>query len=367
LASLELENRGAYAEIQVYKLKESHMEMSKVTLSEAEVQERFNEIAVVATAEDILRGADVAVDEESTPATGKITAGETTREEAEELGRIAKEHMVAVDPNAPSCCIDGRLCVHTLSGQETESRASVAGGALVTAYAAMELLGLLGADDTTGPAARLGRVASVLRANGIVLGNHCDQNAAPLLIDLDAASADTLTGCGADDRLPEIMAKIFDEPIAIDAMVMPLMNGAFAPKLPYVARKNIEAQTAQWSPVDVVKTIDDQNAIEVLESPHEKPNHGHAEMGVLFNYVEGTTLDRDAFVAATGKQLFVVDMWYIDKLANALASGPDAAAQAAQLKQAMVAYQVATYLTLCDGSQWAMFAQPVATEENVSA
>lgn len=342
------------------------MEMLDTSLPEAEVQARINEIAVVATAEEILRNAQVVIDAEASPASGKITAGETNRAEAEELASQARERMVAVSPDAPSCCIDGRRCEHTLAGGATEPRASVAGGALITAYAAAELLGWFGADDTTGPAQRLGRVADVLRANGIVLGNHCDQNAAPLLINLDEAGATALTGCGADDRLPEIMAKIFDEPIAMDAMVTPLMNGAFAPKLPYVARKNVEAQTEQWSPVDVVKTIGDQNAVEVLESPHDKPNHGHAEMGVLFNYVEGTTLDRDRFVADTGKQIFVVDMWYIDKLANALASGPDAAVQAAQLKQAMVAYQVATYLTLCDGSQWAMFAQPTPTEESAS-
>ena len=54
----------------------------------------------------------------------------------------------------------------------------------------------------------------------------------------------------------------------------------------------------------------------------------------------------------TGNQVFVVDMWYIDKLARALAAGrPDAVEMYSKLKHHMVAYQVATYLALCDGTQ----------------
>ncbi len=333
------------------------------TLSDAEVQRKFNEIAVAAQVDDILRGAELDVDADPA-ATGKISAGETTREDAETLGGAAKERMVAVDPTAPSCCIDGRLCVHTLDGEKTGPRASVAGGALVTAYAAAELVGWFGAEDQDVPAKRLSRVASLLRANGVVLGNHCDENAAPLLNDPEASP--TATGCGADDRLPEIMAKVYDRTRAMNAIVEPLMDGDYQAELQFQPRETVKERSAQWNPIDVVTTINNKQAIEVLKSPHSEPNHGHAEVGVLFNYVEGTTLDRDAFVRETGKQLFVVDMWYIDKLADALASGPDMVAQRALLKQAMVAYQVATYLTLCDGSQWAMFAKSAATEESAT-
>jgi hypothetical protein len=84
--------------------------------------------------------------------------------------------------------------------------------------------------------------------------------------------------------------------------------------------------------------------VEVLEGKH-------AESLVVFNYVEGKTVDRDRLVAETGKQVFVVDMWYIDTLATALAQGrPDAVAMRSKLKHAMTAFQVSTYLTLCDGS-----------------
>ena len=78
--------------------------------------------------------------------------------------------------------------------------------------------------------------------------------------------------------------------------------------------------------------------------------HGHREMMVVFNYEENTTIDRDAYFKATGKQVFVVDVWYLRKLANYMATGTEAETQASDLYHAMLAYQLATYVTLCDGS-----------------
>ncbi len=71
---------------------------------------------------------------------------------------------------------------------------------------------------------------------------------------------------------------------------------------------------------------------------------------VIFNNIPNSTIDRDALVKDTNKQVFIVDLWYIKELANRLATGPNAVQQAKQLHHAMVTYQVATYITLCDGS-----------------
>jgi hypothetical protein len=86
----------------------------------------------------------------------------------------------------------------------------------------------------------------------------------------------------------------------------------------------------------------------------------HGEELVIFNYLEGTTIDRDALVHDTGKQVFIVDMWYIDKLAKRMAEGrPDAVAMFESLQHAMVAFQVATYLALCNGThRTALFGLP---------
>ncbi len=77
----------------------------------------------------------------------------------------------------------------------------------------------------------------------------------------------------------------------------------------------------------------------------------HDELVVVWNTVEGMTLDRDAFVKATGKKVFFIDAWYVDDIAKALATGrPDAAEMYPTLHQAAVAFQLATYAELGDGS-----------------
>lgn len=90
--------------------------------------------------------------------------------------------------------------------------------------------------------------------------------------------------------------------------------------------------------------------IEVLESD-DTETHFYKEDGLLVNYTEGQTFDRDAFYLATGKQLFDVDIPIVNRIAQKLAGGPQAYVQAERLLHAAVLYHTATYATLCDGSQ----------------
>lgn len=330
------------------------MEMYKMLETE-DAERMLIEIEMGMRVDEILADVSNGQEDETASATGTINGGELDPSRAQELVSEIEKHMESVDPKSPSCCIDGRSCVHTLEGGPTDSRASVAGGALITAYAAAELVGWFGNDDSD-VAVRLGRINRMLRANGINPGNHCDE----LAVQNQFVNPDTkkpVTGCGADDRLPEIMAKPYENEQAVNKLVKPLMGEEYNENLKLVPKEEIENKTKQWDPTDVVDAIGNGEAIEVLESKPGEPNHGHREMGVLFNYKDNTSLNRDAFVRNTGEQIFVVDMWYIDKLATALAGGPNAVEQRQQLKQAMVAYQVATYLALCDGSQRVFFAK----------
>jgi hypothetical protein len=325
-------------------------------LETEDVERMFVEIVVGLQVDEMLKDTSDGQADVSAAATGKINGGELSESSATELSEEVKKHMVEVDPSAPSCCIDGRSCVHTLDGGETTMRASVSGGALVTAYAAAELIGWFG-NDTTDAAQKLGRINRVLRDNGINPGNHCDENA----LANEFRNPDTnkgATGCGADDRFLEIMRKPYEQGVAVNKLVKPLMgeefNDAYAT---YTDQAVLDTNTRDWDPADIINAIGDGSAIEVLASMPGEVNSGHREGVVLFNYKANTTVDRDGYTRETGEQLFVVDVWYIDKLAKALAGGPDAVVQYQKLKQAMIAYQVATYLTLCDGSQRVMLAK----------
>ena len=277
---------------------------------------------------------------------GTINGGELSPESAQELAEQVKEHLVEVDPASPSSCIDGRSCNECMDGQPPEPRPSVAGGALVTAYAAAELTGWLGHDEGSNSTQRLGRINKLLAAEGIKSGSHCDRGSVESNF-IDPATGKAKTGCGADDKFTEIIAQPYEHPAETFAIVQVVMGEEFDQEMvKFEDKDTVAARVEGWQPTDVIEALgaDTGNAIEILEGKHE-------EVAVVFNFRDGTTVDRDSFVKDTGEQVFVVDVWYIEKLAKALATGPDAVEQYKRLKHAMVAYQASTYLTLCDGSQ----------------
>ena len=278
---------------------------------------------------------------------GAIHAAEATLERQDELLETAQRHLVTVDPSLPCGCIDGRSCEHTLAGNETQPRPSVAGG-VTTAYAAAEMVGWFAEDEGLTPVERFEQVRRTLAAAQIPTGNHVDKG------HVENNFSDGGTGCGASDKLVANVSNTYDFADGVEGFVKALSGASYRDDLA-LARQPKDAVLAAlegWNPVaakDVLAT-NDPESVEVLASDTTETK-GHREFTVLFNFVEGTTIDRDAFVAETGEQMFVVDMWYIDKLARAMARGPHAEEQYLELRQAMIAYQIGTYLSLCDGSQ----------------
>lgn len=286
---------------------------------------------------------------------GAIHAETQTTEEWQMIEQAVTECMTVVDPTLPSCCIDGRCCIETVSGEPTQARFSVAGGAAITGYAAAELAGIFGGDAPQHPNDRYAIIDARLNAAGINTGNHVDK------ANFETQFSAGKTGCGACDRLPENIANVYDEAEGVEGLAAQLVVGYKSGQIDVSRRQAVVAGLRGWDPVRAEKQIEnrDAGAIEILESD-DTPTHGHTELAVVFNYVEGYTIDRDAFFAKTGKELFVIDMPYIDKIARALAGGPDAEAQYEKLRHAAVEYQLGTYLTLCDGSQAPIIIRPKA-------
>jgi hypothetical protein len=277
-------------------------------------------------------------------ASGTITGGQLDDRAANELLSAVTKNIVVVATDAPSRCIDGRPCVQTVAGGAPEPRPALAGGALVSGYAAALLTDWFG--NEASQVDQLAQAHAVLTGAGLRAGTHCDEHAFAGQY-FDAAKHKTATGCGADDRLAEILQKLQDEPRAVQALAASLLGDKYRAEL--LPSRAVAVDT--WDPKLIIDEVADNASIEILASPADTPNHGHTECAVVFNYVSNRTLDRDAFVAASGKQVFSVDMWYLDKVAYALAAGANSHVPYEKLQHAMVAYQVATYLTLCDGSQ----------------
>jgi hypothetical protein len=278
---------------------------------------------------------------------GNITAGKITDAELQEVGEQAPHYLVGVTKEAPSCCIDGRTCLYCMDREPTEPRPSVAGGAAVTSHAAAELAGWFEANDPTDSNERVAMVVQQLALNGIKSGGHCDLSA------YEAAFEGGKTGCGAADKEATILKIESENHEAISQLVESLWGERYANEhMAFTDKEVVQARVADLRAKAVVELLsgNDPHAIEVLASD-DSDTHGHKEVAVVFNFIEGTTIDRDKFFEETGRQVFVVDMWYIDTLAQAMARGPEKEQQTAQLLHAMTAYQIATYLTLCDGSQ----------------
>jgi hypothetical protein len=287
--------------------------------------------------EDQRMQANLVITEQIGLGVGAITSEELTQEQAEVNAREVSSHEVElekiVDENgnifypALGVCIDGRT--GELLGVK------MAGG-----YKTLQVAAKSVGYDVEGPA-----LFERAKSRGFNLGAHVDStNRAEGFVNG--------TGCGANDK-EEIIDGLFTEhkaSLMATAEALININGKF--------------DGGVYDSTSLTLTTNDKNelrntvgeaSVETLRDDHEGV-HGHREWAVYFNYVEGTTIDRDAYFEATGKQVFVVDMWYIKRLADGMAEGIDAEQQASELYHAMVAYQLATYVALCDGKHRAIIA-----------
>jgi hypothetical protein len=142
---------------------------------------------------------------------GTIAAPEVSPEELAEQPEIIKACMVTVGPNAIGHCLDGRGCKECLDGAPTEPGPSVAGGPLTSAYAAAELTGWFGANDSLYTVDKLQALYNVQAVGGIKDANHVDRKA------VNANFAGDTTGCGANDKAPLIVAKPFEMKDSVNA------------------------------------------------------------------------------------------------------------------------------------------------------
>ena len=273
---------------------------------------------------------------------GTIPAPEMTHAVAEERAEhIGSKYRVPVSEHAAGVCFDGRGCEHCLNGNAPEIGPKTGGGPLITAYAAARLTGWFNqfeemreADDE----AQLDFLAERLTVNGIVLGGHCATSA--LAKNFDEGK----TGCGANDEFAKIMGNInkASQFVLGNSEALIAQTDTYRPDIAQEAVHAAASPVINWAPVTAMGKLG-KDRVEILEG-------SHSEIMLIVNYKENTTIDRDAVLADEGVQVFALDMWYLDKIANAMTSGPMQKEQFAHLKHAMVAFNVSTLYTLGDGS-----------------
>jgi hypothetical protein len=307
---------------------------------------------------------------------GMIDAGyvENPETEAEKV----REFIKPINNGVPSGCIDGRKVLWTLDrNNNVELRPCVAGGAGITAYAAAELVGLFSDYDKTSPAERYELTVEMLEcrtdntSHSVVPGGHCDQGA------LTSNFNEGKTGCGAADQFAINIANLGDTPIIYtdkEGIVHTETNEEIARRLSFIkstliailgelfdevaysemivraGELNHNGTFDKWSGVSMIEVLRKRGdrTITVLEDDH-RGVHGHREWLVAVNMIPETTIDQNAYSAASDdKQVFDVDGWYIGKLADSLTDDKNTWLA---LRQAGLAYQLGTYYTLANGTQ----------------
>lgn len=326
---------------------------------------------------------------------GSINAPEVTQEEASKRAENMRDFFVEVMPDAPSDCIDGRRSLTLSDGSKVESaRPGVAGGAGVTGYAAAELTSYFG-ESVNDVHDKFEKIVDRLEADYggsqvIVAGGHVDADA------VANEFSEGKTGCGAADKFIANLALLSrlnatyedldgNEKTETDEEVQQRLDAVRA------LTRAVSEQSAYYEFEGIDQSIDSiiNNATDLIESSslgHWSGSimkesltkkgedrlvvldtsaggvHGHTERKALFSYIENATFDQDKYYDHTketeseGREIFDIDVWHIRDIANKLANSPDET-QASNIFTAGVAFQIATYLGLCDGSHRAFFAK----------
>lgn len=260
---------------------------------------------------------------------GGITSSEYTQTQAEHEAAEIEQFRVKVLTETLAVCIDGRI-------------GAFLGPKLAGGFKTLQVAAKAVGYRVSGKS-----LYSLAKKRGFNLGAHVDTSNE----EEDFVNG---TGCGANDKEEEIARNFNQHASDLEETVKTLINVNSAFNSKTYASIALSLVTEDKNEL---RSIVGEQFVETLVDDGEGV-HGHTEWAVYFNYEDNTTIDRDAYYNATGKKLFVVDMWYIKKLADAMAEGVEAQKQAAELYHAMVAYQVGTYITLCDGSHRGIIATP---------
>jgi hypothetical protein len=260
--------------------------------------------------------------------------------------------------DAPTRCIDGR-CQACYSGQKRKLGPQVPGGTATLPVCIRLADPLSRFPDKNGrpiggltegvqlPAEAnqnddLGRLVSLMRDEwGLTPGDHNDDHIYP-----GSGEMSMFVGCGALDRLEEILEKMRD-PRAykqLKGICKTLLGAEYDQAVFDEVVSKISGVGSYLNPDyrdESINTLGDEN-VEQLTGPHN-------EVALVVNTVEGTTLDRDNLSNHYGNklQVFNYDAWRTKQIAEKLYKDK-LSQQRLIITRAMFA--VATAMVLTDGT-----------------
>lgn len=276
--------------------------------------------------------------------TGEVTSeDESTAEEF--IHSPAALVPVDVEAKNESGCGDGRPTGEVFRLDENGNRekfkrslnrSKVFGGGAVMVAAALLASGRSNAKNGKE---LVNEAINLHNEHGFACGGHTDEH----------ATGDSC-GCGAIDKLPEILTNVTRYKEQIRQTLQDLLGSDFDGNLFNGALENIENSVDS---LDFATYKGKETEIQILQSGAvlKQLKGGHQEDFVILNFVTDKTFNQSGLFEYTEDkiQAFCVDMWELPRYAE-MAGGDDAHTHALAYYGELI-YTLATSATLTDGSQ----------------
>lgn len=226
----------------------------------------------------------------------------------------------------PCKCIDGRTCIHPTEGPN-------AAGGTETIFVADDLTTKRYAAADGSVAGSMKRLIEELQKDVKPVGGHSDNK---------PDKPEDASGCGANDKLPEIYDLMVRKADVIKDYAEKILGFAIDDETEHqLIIGNAKARTSFSSGKEVLETFKDNPGAD-----HEELDGGHKEVVAAINFREGTSLSRELLAQKYGPdyQAFNVDAWSFQHAAEATSETAD---EVRKKVIAMTYYNVATALVLC--------------------
>jgi hypothetical protein len=259
--------------------------------------------------------------------------------DAPESGRLKKlveNSYESVAQDAAIRCIDGRIGdVH----KEIGPQAAGGGPGFTLAYHIVE-----GGSDIVSDFMKFWQMHENSKDN-FVIGGHIDDHSKP-----------PMSGCGAIDRMPEILETANDAKNreGIQTYVQAIMADIYDENI----FDEVMAMLATLEPMDYFRSHDNDYRQDLLKeitsradrNVVEKLSGNHKEVFVIVNRAPMSSLDKEKFVhSADGNaQAFSYDFWYVQELAAKMF--PNSKAAQVKFCTANIIFNIAAAMVLTDGS-----------------
>lgn len=287
---------------------------------------------------------------------------EVSPAEAAEAVSKASGYITDVAENEPSTCMDDGEAAGLLNDKNTRPRRKQAGGSAIAEFVGDELTrsrrearGDLHPDETEhqSPLERMRAQRKRRTQDGKPAGAH-----------VRLAGGEESCGCGMADKLPQVQRTIVEEAArakgdrvaAITAAVMRTdFDHDVHAGVVYDAQRLLDEMGVRgWSGVEFIEGVRHPEPGQPrLWGPSAADEHievtagEHAPVALVIHYGDGT-LDRDAYVAETGKKLLWIDERAIWREAEQGVADPSDRAAMHERYQAIMTANIAGGVTLAD-------------------